>query len=80
MTRPLVLVLDTGKDLCVSRIDKTQKLHVKTVDLHGEMAFRIAYQRATKSFGVITTRLEDSGKESSFFRVMDQYTMQGTIL
>ncbi len=41
----------------IGTIDEIQKLHIRTVPL-GESPHRIAYQEASQTFGVITTRTE----------------------
>eukprot|EP00794_Sanderia_malayensis_P018109 gene18109-19918_t len=43
--------------LTIGTIDEIQKLHIRTVPL-GESPRRIAYQEATQSFGIITSRIE----------------------
>ena len=72
-----VVAINTGNDFKICRVDQVQKLHVKSVSLDGEMAFRIAYQEASKSFGIITTRAGD--KDTSYFRVLDRQSLEGLI-
>jgi hypothetical protein len=69
-----VLAIDTGSDFKICRVDEGQKMHVRSVGLEGEMAFRVAYQESTKSFGIVTTRSGE--KETSFFRVLDQHSLE----
>jgi DNA damage-binding protein 1 len=68
-----VVGIDTDGDFKCVRIDEVRKLHVRDVPLDGEMAFRIAWQEASKSFGIITTK--DGG--GSWFRVLDQQSLKG---
>ncbi|XP_038067172.1 DNA damage-binding protein 1-like [Patiria miniata] len=51
------LALANDTTLMIGTIDEIQKLHIRTVPL-GESPHRIAYQEATQTFGVITTRTE----------------------
>jgi DNA damage-binding protein 1 len=73
-----VVALDTGSDFKICRIDELQKLHVRSISLEGEMAFRIAYQESTKSFGIITMKGGD--REMSYLRVLDQHSLEGECL
>lgn len=51
------LALTDDSSLTIGTIDEIQKLHIRTVPLM-ESPRRIAYQEATESFGVITTRID----------------------
>lgn len=54
---PDSLALANDSTLLIGTIDEIQKLHIRTVPL-GESPRRIAYQEATQTFGVLTTRLD----------------------
>lgn len=71
-----IIALNDGTDFRICNMDRVQKLHVRSISLGGEMGFRIAHQEDTKTFGVITGSVTESG-EQAHFRVLDQYSMQG---
>ncbi|XP_047506298.1 DNA damage-binding protein 1 [Pieris napi] len=54
---PDSLALATDSTVTIGTIDEIQKLHIRTVPLN-ESPRRIAYQEATKSFGIITMRVD----------------------
>ncbi|CAF4797486.1 unnamed protein product [Pieris macdunnoughi] len=54
---PDSLALATDSTVTIGTIDEIQKLHIRTVPL-SESPRRIAYQEATKSFGIITMRVD----------------------
>ncbi|KFM57826.1 DNA damage-binding protein 1, partial [Stegodyphus mimosarum] len=54
---PDSLALANDNTLLIGTIDEIQKLHIRTVPL-GESPRRIAYQEATQTFGVITSRVD----------------------
>ena len=62
LNNSLALAIDTT--LMIGTIDEIQKLHIRTVPL-GESPHRIAYQEASQTFGVITTRTEIKGENSN---------------
>ncbi|XP_054261134.1 DNA damage-binding protein 1 [Macrosteles quadrilineatus] len=54
---PDSLALATDSTVTIGTIDEIQKLHIRTVPL-GEAPRRIAYQESSKTFGVVTMRLD----------------------
>lgn len=54
---PDSLALATKSSVILGTIDEIQKLHIRTVPL-GESPRRIAYQEASQTFGVITSRMD----------------------
>lgn len=51
------LALATDNSVTIGTIDEIQKLHIRTVPLQ-ESPKRIAYQEASQTFGVITSRID----------------------
>ncbi|XP_019874533.2 DNA damage-binding protein 1 [Aethina tumida] len=54
---PDSLALATDNSVTIGTIDEIQKLHIRTVPLQ-ESPKRIAYQEASQTFGVITSRID----------------------
>ncbi|VVC45761.1 Hypothetical protein CINCED_3A017720 [Cinara cedri] len=54
---PDSLAMATDNSIIIGTIDEMQKLHIRTVPL-GEAPRRITHQESTKSFGVITMRID----------------------
>ncbi|XP_027838000.2 DNA damage-binding protein 1-like isoform X1 [Aphis gossypii] len=54
---PNSLAIATDTSIIIGTIDEMQKLHVRTIPL-GEAPRRIAHQESSKSFGIITMRID----------------------
>jgi DNA damage-binding protein 1 len=69
------IAFTTSSGVMVGQIDQVQKLHINKIPL-GEMARRICYQESTRTFAIITTKMEtslsDSSKDSSIKILDDQ--------
>lgn len=69
------IAFTTSSGVMIGQIDQVQKLHINKIPL-GEMARRICYQEATRTFAIITTKMEtslsDSSRDSSIKILDDQ--------
>ena len=78
---PYSIAYSTESSISFGTIDSIQKLHIRTIPLHGQMARRIAYQESSGTFGLLTTRIEVNQsreeEEVNLFRVLDCYTYDG---
>ncbi|KAI8583811.1 hypothetical protein K450DRAFT_220087 [Umbelopsis ramanniana AG] len=80
------IAFTTSSGVMIGQIDQVQKLHINKIPL-GEMARRICYQESTRTFAIITTKMEtslpDSSKDSSIkilddqsFEILDTLTLE----
>ena len=69
------IAFTTSAGVMIGQIDKVQKLHINKVPL-GEMARRICYQESSRTFAILTTKMEvdisDSSRDSSVKILDDQ--------
>lgn len=76
---PHAMAVISEEQLKIGTIDQIQKLHIRTVHLH-EMARRIAHQEQSKTFGVLTVKLQRDDKgdehESAYVKLMDDQTFE----
>jgi DNA damage-binding protein 1 len=82
---PNSVVLNTEESTVIGRIDQIQKLHVTKIPLDKEMARRIAHQESSRTFGIITTKIEidaETGDERAlgYFRILDDRLFEGIFL
>lgn len=72
------IAFTTSSGVMIGQIDQVQKLHINKVPL-GEMARRICYQESSRSFAILTSKMEtdmaDSSRDS-FIKILDDQSFE----
>jgi DNA damage-binding protein 1 len=72
------IAFTTSSGVMIGQIDQVQKLHINKIPL-GETARRICHQEYSRTFGILTSKMEadfSSTKSQSSFKILDDQSFE----